>query len=151
MQCGQTMSAIGISNSNQSDLVQCVYITTCSFPNHTAQISVIFMHAWVSNIMISYSNIWIQLYIDCDLTYSAILLHPHSSLLFIIVPLTFSRACLHTHYQSALSIAHMQSFSSGRSPMHAHTHTHLSIVSGILYLSRACATIDVPLCMCVYS
>ena len=57
MQCGQTMSAIGISNSNQSDLVQCVYITTCSFPNHTAQISVIFMHAWVSNIRISYSNI----------------------------------------------------------------------------------------------
>ena len=57
MQCGQTMSAIGISNSNQSDLVQCVYITTCPFPNHTAQISVIFMHAWVSNIMISYSNI----------------------------------------------------------------------------------------------
>ena len=55
---------------------------------------------------------------------SPILLHPHSSLLFIIVPLTFSRACMHTHYQSALSIAHMQSFSSGRSPMKAHTHTH---------------------------
>ena len=51
------------------------------------------------------------------------LLHPHSHLLFIIVPLTFSRACMHTQYQSALSIAHMQSFSSGRSPMHAHTHT----------------------------
>ena len=50
-------------NSNQSDLVQCVYVTTCSFPNHTTQISVIFMHAWVSNIMISYSNIWIQLYL----------------------------------------------------------------------------------------
>ena len=150
MQCGQTMSAIGISNSNQFDLVQCVYIATCSFPNHTAQISVIFMHAWVSNIRISYSNIWIELYIDYDLTY---FLHPHSSLLFIIVPLTFSRACMHTHYQSALSIAHMQSFSSGRSPMKAHTHTHipLSIISGILYLSRACATIDVPLCVCVYS
>ena len=57
MQCGQTMSAIGISNSNQYDLVQCVYSTTCSFPNHTAHISVIFMHAWVSNIMITYSNI----------------------------------------------------------------------------------------------
>ena len=57
MRRGQMMSAIGISNSNQSDLVQCVYITTCSFPNHTAQISVIFMHAWVSNIRISYSNI----------------------------------------------------------------------------------------------
>ena len=153
MQCGQTMSAISISNSNQSDLVQCVYITTCSFPNHTAQISVIFMHAWVSNIRISYSNIWIQLYIDCDLTYSAILLHPHSSLLFIIVPLTFSRACMHTHYQSALSIARMQSFSSGRSPMKAHTHTHppLHHIGHSLSLTRACTTIDVPLCMCVYS
>ena len=117
------------------------------------QISVIFMHAWVSNIRISYSNIWIQLYIDCDLTYSAILLHPHSSILFIIVPLTFSRACMHTHYQSALSIAHMQSFSSGRSPMKAHTHTHppLHHIGHSLSLTRACATIDVPLCMCVYS
>ena len=153
MRCGQMMSAIGISNSNQSDLVQCVYITTCSFPNHTAHISVIFMHAWVSNIRISYSNIWIQLHIDCDLTYSAILLHPHSSLLFIIVPLTFSRACMHTHYQSALSIAHMQSFSSGRSPMKAHTNTHppLHHIGHSLSLMRACATIDVPLCMCVYS
>ena len=153
MQCGQTMSAIGISNSNQSDLVQCVYSTTCSFPNHTAHISVIFMHAWVSNIMISYSNIWIQLYIDCDLTYSAILLHPHSSLLFIIVPLTFSCACMHTHYQSALSIARMQSFSSGRSPMKAHTHTHPPPhhIGHSLSLMHACATIDVPLCMCVYS
>ena len=46
MRRGQMMSAIGISNSNQSDLVQCVYIATCSFPNHTGQISVIFMHAW---------------------------------------------------------------------------------------------------------
>ena len=153
MQHGQMMSAICISNSNQSDLVQCVYITTCSFPNHTAQISVIFMHAWVSNIRISYSNIWIQLYIDCDLTYSAILLHPHSSLLFIIVPLTFSRACMHTHYQSALSIAHMQSFSSGRSPMKAYTHTHLPLhhIGHSLSLTRSCATIDVPLCMCAYS
>ena len=153
MRRGQMMSVIGISNSNQSDLVQCVYITTCSFPNHTVQISVIFMHAWVSNIRISYSNIWIQVYIDCDLTYSAILLHPHSSLLFIIVPLTFSRACMHTHYQSALSIARMQSFSSGRSPMKAHTHTHppLHHIGHSLSLTRACATIDVPLCMCVYS
>ena len=100
----------------------CIQYNTL-LPDHTSHISVIFMHAWVSNIRISYSNIWIQLYIDCDLTYSAILLHPHSSLLFIIVPLTFSRACMHTHYQSALSIAHMQSFSSGRSPMKAHTRT----------------------------
>ena len=57
MRRGQMKSVIGISNSNQSSLVQCVYSTTCSFPNHTAHISVIFMHAWVSNIMISYSNI----------------------------------------------------------------------------------------------
>ena len=109
------------------------------------------MHAWVSNIRISYSNIWIQLYIDCDITYSAILLHPHSSLLFIIVPLTFSRACIHTHYRSALSIAHMQSFSSGRSPMKAHTHTHsLSIISGIPYLSRLHAQRSMCLYVCVY-
>ena len=90
------------------------------------------------------------------------LLHPHSRLLLIIVPLTFSRACMHTHYQSALSIAHMQSFSSGRPPMKAHTHTSPSPSyraffpfrknSGhSLSLTRACATIDVPLCMCVYS
>ena len=79
------------------------------------------------------------------------LLHPHSRLLFIIVPLTFSHACMHTHYHSALSIAHVQSFSSGRSPMHAHTHLPLFIISCILYLSRACATIDVPLCVCIYS
>ena len=81
------------------------------------------------------------------------LLHPHSRLLFIIVPLTFSRACMHTHYQSALSIAHMQSFSSGRSPMKAHTNTYppLHHIRHSLSLTRACATIDVPLCMCVYS
>ena len=149
MQCGKTMSAIGISNSNQSDLVQCVYIITCSFPNHTAQISVIFMHAWVSNLRISYSNIWIQLYIDCDITYSAILLQPHSSLLFIIVPLTFSRACMHTHYQSALSIAHMQSFSSGRSPMKAHTHTHPPLHHIGHSLSLTCMRSDRCSSMCV--
>ena len=57
MRHGQMMSAIGISNSNQFDHVQCVYSIACQFPNHTAHISVIFMHAWVSNIMISYSNI----------------------------------------------------------------------------------------------
>ena len=84
---------------------------------------------------------------------SPILLHPHSSLLFIIVPLTFSRACMHTHYQSALSIAHMQSFSSGQSPMKAHTNTHPTLhhIGHSLSLTRACTTIDVPLCMCVYS
>ena len=81
------------------------------------------------------------------------LLHPHSRLLFIIVPLNFSRACMHTHYQSALSIARMQSCSSGRSPMKAHTHTHTPLhhIGHSLSLTRACATIDVPLCMCVYS
>ena len=81
------------------------------------------------------------------------LLHPHIGLLFIIVPLTFSHACMHTHYQSALSIARMQSFSSGRSPMKAHTNTHhpLHHIGHSLCLTRACTTIDVPLCMCVYS
>ena len=80
------------------------------------------------------------------------LLHPHSRLLFIIAPLTFSCACMHTHYQLALS-THMQSFSSGRSPMKAHTHTHppLHHIRHSLSLTRACTMIDVPLCMCVYS
>ena len=32
---------------------------------------------------------------------------------------------------------------------HTHTHIPLSIISGILYLWHACATIDVPLCVCV--
>ena len=77
------------------------------------------------------------------------LLYPHNRLLFIIVPLTSSRACMHTHYQSALSIARTQSCS----PMKAHTHTHppLHHIGHSLSLTRACATIDVPLCMCVYS
>ena len=84
---------------------------------------------------------------------SASLLHPHSRILFIIVQLAFSRSCMHTHYQSTLSIARMQSFSSGRSPMKAHTHTHppLHHTRRSLSLTRACATIDVPLCMCLYS
>ena len=79
------------------------------------------------------------------------LLHPHSRLLFIIVPLTFSRACMHTHYQSALSIAHMQSFSSGRSPMKAHTHTHppLHHIGHSLSLTLACAR-SMFLYVCVY-
>ena len=142
MRRGQMMSAIGISNSNQSDLVQCVYITTCSFPNHTARICVIFMHAWVSNIRISYSNIWIQLYIDCDLTYSAILLHPHSSLLFIIVPLTFSR-----HYPSHTWNLFLKV---GLPWRHTPTHIPLSIISGILYLSRMHAQRSMFLYVCVY-
>ena len=51
------------------------------------------------------------------------LLHPHNRLLFIIVPLTFCRACMHTHYQSALSIAHIFFF---RSVSHQGTHPHTS-------------------------
>ena len=34
--------------------------------------------------------------------------------------------------------------------VHTHTHIPLSIISGIIYLWRACATIDVPLYVCVY-
>ena len=148
MRRGQMMSAIGISNSSQSDLVQCVYITTCSFPNHTTYISVIFMHAWVSNIMISYSNIWIQFTLIMT---SPSHLHPHSRLIFIIVPPTFSRACMHTHYQSALSIAHMQSFSSGRSPMHEHTHTSPSPSYRAFFISHVHAQRSMFLYVCVYS
>ena len=78
------------------------------------------------------------------------LLHPHIGLLFIIVPLTFSRACMHTHYQSALSIAHMKSFSSGRSPMKAHTHTHPPLHHIGHSLSLTCMCNDRCSSMCVY-
>ena len=61
---------------------------------------------------------------------------------FVIVPLTFSRACMHTQYQSALSIAHMQSFSPGRSPMHAHTHTSPSPSYRAFFISHACMRND---------
>ena len=82
---------------------------------------------------------------------SPILLHPHSSLLFIIVPLTFSRACMHTHYQSALSITRMQSFLQVGLPWrHTLTHIPLSIISGILYLSRIHAQWSMFLYVCVY-
>ena len=78
------------------------------------------------------------------------LLHPHIGLLFIIVPLTFSRACMHTHYQSALSIAHMQSFSSGRSPMKAHTHTSPSPSYRAFFISHMHAQRSMFLYVCVY-
>ena len=146
MQCGQTMSAIGISNSNQSDLVQCVYIATYSFPNHTAQISVIFMHAWVSNIMISYKNIWIQLTLIMT---SPSLLHPHIGLLFIIVPLTFSHACMHTQYQSALSIAHAIFFFRSVSHEGTHPHTSPSPSYRAFFISHACMHNDRCSSMCV--
>ena len=77
------------------------------------------------------------------------LLHPHSHLLFIIVPLTFSRACMHTQYQLALSIAHMQSFSSGRSHMHAHTHTSPSPSYRAFFISHMHAQRSMS-SMCVY-
>ena len=149
MRRGQIMAAIGISNSNQSDLVQCVYITTCSFPNHITQISVIFMHAWVSNIRISYSNIWIQLYIDCDLTYSAILLHPHSSLLFIIVPLTFPRACMHTHTTSRHYPSHAYNLFLQVGLPWRHTHTSPSPSYRAFFISDVHAQWSMFLYVCV--
>ena len=78
------------------------------------------------------------------------LLHPPIGLLFITVPLTSSRAWLHTHYQSALSIAHKQSFSSGRSPMHAHTHTPPPPHHIGHSLSLTCMRNDRCSSMCVY-
>ena len=56
----------------------------------------------------------------------------------------------HTHYQLALSIAHMQSFSSGRSPMHAHTHTSPSGSYRAFFISHAHAQRSMFLYVCVY-
>ena len=119
MQCGQTMPAIGVSNSNQFGLVRRVYSIACLIQNHT-HISIIFMHAWVTNIMISYSNIWIHFYIDYHLYVSLLHPHAHSSSLCEYIPLTFL-SCMHIymHIHSPLGIlyiAHTRSRSLGRSP-----------------------------------
>ena len=81
------------------------------------------------------------------------LLHPHSHLIFIIVPLTFSRACACTHRVPVGIIHRTHAIFFFWSVSHACTHTHLLlfIISSILYLSRACAMIDVPLYVCIYS
>ena len=140
MRRGQMMSAIGISNSNQSDLVQCVYITTCSFPNHTAQISVIFMHAWVSNIRISYSNIWIQLYIDYDLTYS--FTPTQSSSLYNCTTNFFS--CMHAHTLLVGIIHRTHTIFFFRSVSHEGTHPHTSPSPSYraFFISHACMRND---------
>ena len=72
---------------------------------------------------------------------SPILLHPQSSLLFIIVPLTFSRACRRphpSHPPSAFSssIAQIRLFTLGRSPM---------VCVGPLAPSLRHTSIDMPL------
>ena len=56
------------------------------------------------------------------------------------------------HLQSALSIAHMQSFSSGRSPMKAHTHSHTSPSPSYraFFISHVHAQRSVSLYLCVY-
>ena len=79
---------------------------------------------------------------------SPILLHPHSSLLFIIVPLTFSRACMHTHYQSALSITHMQFFLQVGLPC-MHTHTSPSPSYRAFFISHVHAQRSMFLYVCV--
>ena len=65
------------------------------------------------------------------------ILHPHSRLLFIIVPLTFSRAC-NLFLQVGLPWRHTA------------THIPLSIISSILYLSRIHAQRSTFLYVCVY-
>jgi len=79
------------------------------------------------------------------------LLHPHSRLLFYNCTTNFL-PCMHSHTVPVGIIHRTHAIFFFRSVSHACTHTHLplSIISGILYLSRACATIDVPLCVCIY-
>ena len=83
---------------------------------------------------------------------SPILLHPHSSLLFIIVPLTFSRACMHTHTTSRHYPSHTCNLflQVGLPWRHTPTHIPLSIISGILYLSCMHVQRSMFLYVCVY-
>ena len=109
------------------------------------------LYSWMHGFQTSWSLIQIFEFNFTLIMTSPSLLHPHIGLLFIIVPLTFSHACMHTHYQSALSIAHMQSFSSGRSPMKAtHTHTHPPLHHIGHSLSFTCMRNDRCSSMCVY-
>src|SRR3990170_3028517 len=113
MQCGQTMPTIGVSNSNQFGLVRCVYSIACSIQNHT-HISIIFMHAWVTNIMISYSNIGIHFYIDYHLCES---FTPTHTLLLSLWIYTTNFPIVHAYiYAHTLPTQH---------PLHhAHTCSH---------------------------
>ena len=147
MQCGQTMSAISISIQTSLTLFNVYTLQHARFQTTPRRSP---LYSCMHGFQTSWSFIQIFEFNFTLIMTSPILLHPHSSLLFIIVPLTFSRACMHTHYQSALSIARMQSFSSGRSPMKAHTHIPLSIISDILYLSRVHAQWSMFLYVCVY-
>ncbi len=80
--------------------------------------------------------------------------------MFLYVCVYIARSFIVFHTNRSIDISsevspsfRMQSFSSGRSPMKAHTNTHppLHHIEHSLSLTRACATIDVPLCVCVCS
>ena len=79
------------------------------------------------------------------------LLHPHIGLLFIIVPLTFSRACMHTHTTSRHYPSHTCNLflQVGLPWRQTPTHIPLSITSGILYLWRVHAQWSMFLYVCV--
>ena len=78
------------------------------------------------------------------------LLHPHNPL--TLVATTSFLSCIHARTLPIGIIHRTHAIFFFRSVSHEGTHTHipLSIISGILYLSCACATID-DLCVCVYS
>ena len=68
---------------------------------------------------------------------------------FIILPLTFSRACMHTQYQSALSITHMQFFLQVGLPC-MHTHTSPSPSYRAFFISHVHAQRSMFLYVCLY-
>ena len=71
------------------------------------------------------------------------LLHPHIGILFIIVPLTFSRAYMHTqysrHYPSHTCNLFLQV---GLPCRHTHTHTSPSPSYWAFFISHACMRND---------
>ena len=73
---------------------------------------------------------------------SPILLHPHSSLLFIIVPLTFSRACMHTLPIGIIHRTHAIFFFRSVSHEGTHPHTSPSPSYRAFFISHACMCND---------
>ena len=80
---------------------------------------------------------------------SPILLHPHSSLPFIIVPLTFSRACMHTHTTSRHYPSHACNLFLQVGLPWRHTHTSPSPSYRAFFISHACMRNDRCSSMCV--
>ena len=78
------------------------------------------------------------------------LLHPHIGLLFIIVPLTFSHACMHTHTTSWHYPSHTCNLFLQVGIPCMHKHLPLSIIYWAFFISHVHAQRSMFLYVCMY-